>query len=163
MHSDSVLSLQAIADPTSVSLRMTTFIPNRNVSQSDSDYKSDLRLESADCQVVAEGRGDMQYDSDMEGISQPPARGHLSSQDTIPGAERPGGNVDNYRELNHTKADEPQDPFSSEADFNLTSWFIGNKVGKSQIDVYFAEGLSSTNSRSLSTNLFRNTIQVGSD
>ena len=35
-------------------------------------------------------------DSDVGDISQPPVRGHPSSQDTIPGAGRPLGDVDDY-------------------------------------------------------------------
>jgi len=42
----------------------------------------------------------------------------------------------------------PWSPFWSEADFNLTSLFVWNKVAKSQIDAYFANGLGSTDARS---------------
>jgi len=44
-------------------------------------------------------------------------------------------------------ADNPWNRFSSEADCNFAIWFVGNKVAKSQIDAYFAEGLGSTESR----------------
>ena len=37
--------------------------------------------------------------------------------------------------------DDPWNPFSSEADFNLVSWLDRSKVSKSQIDASFAEGL----------------------
>jgi len=94
MHRDIVLSLQAIADPTSVSLRMTTFVPDRSVGQIESNQESDLGLEVADFQVADEGMGDMQHDSDVEDISQAPVSGHPSSQDTIAGAGRPLGDVD---------------------------------------------------------------------
>jgi len=90
----------------------------------------------------------MWHDSDEEDISQPPARRRPSSQETIPGAGRPLGDVDDYRDLNQTMADDAWNPFSSEADFNLASWFVRNKIGKSQSEVYFAEGLAGTYSRS---------------
>jgi len=44
--------------------------------------------------------------------------------------------------------DDPWSPFSSSNDFNLASWLVRSKVAKSQIDVYFAEGLGGTDSRS---------------
>jgi len=107
IHRDIVLSLPAIADPTAVSPLTTIFVPDRSVGQIDSNYKFDLGLEIADCQVADEGMGDMQDDSDAEDISQPPARRRPSSQDTILGAGRPLGDVDNYRELNPTIANFP--------------------------------------------------------
>jgi len=121
MDCDIVLSLQAIADPTSVSPWTTPFVPDSSVSQIDLDYESDLGLEIADCQVPDEGMGDMGHSSDMEDISQPPARGCPSSQDTIPVAGRLLSDVNEYRELNQTMADDPWIPFSSEADFHLAS------------------------------------------
>jgi len=103
----SVLSLQAIAEPPFVLPLMTTFIPDRSVGQIDSDYKSDLGLEIADCQVADEGIRDMEHDSDEEDILQAPARGRPASQDTIPGAGRLLRNLDDYRELNQTITDDP--------------------------------------------------------
>jgi len=44
--------------------------------------------------------------------------------------------------------DDPWSPFSSENDFNLASWFVQSKVAMWQINVYFAEGLGGTDSRS---------------
>jgi len=58
-------------EPTSVSPRTTTCVPDRSVGQIDSAYESDLGLEIADCQVADEGMGDMQHNSDKEDISQP--------------------------------------------------------------------------------------------
>jgi len=51
-------------DPTSVSPRTTTFVPDRSVGQIDSDYKSDIRLEIPDCQVADDGMDDMWHNSD---------------------------------------------------------------------------------------------------
>jgi len=90
----------------------------------------------------------MRHNSDEEGISQPPVHGRPSSQDTTPGAGIPLGNVDDYRELNQTIADDSWNPFSSEVNFNLACWFVRNKVAKSQIHVYFLQDLSGTGSRS---------------
>jgi len=44
--------------------------------------------------------------------------------------------------------DDPWNPFLSEDNFNLASWLVRCKVAKSQIDAFFAEGLSGTDSRS---------------
>jgi len=44
--------------------------------------------------------------------------------------------------------DDPWNPFSSEADFNLASWFFRTKVSKFQIDAYFAEGVGGMHARS---------------
>ena len=43
---------------------------------------------------------------------------------------------------------DPWNPFSSEDDFSLASWLVRTKVAKAQMDAYFAEGLSGTDSRS---------------
>ena len=51
-------------------------------------------------------------------------------------------------QLNLATTNDPWSPFSSEADFNLASWFVWNKVAKSQIDAYFADGLGGTDARS---------------
>ena len=42
----------------------------------------------------------------------------------------------------------PWNPFSSEADLNLASWFVRSKVSNSQIDGHFAEGFDSMDARS---------------
>ena len=134
-------------DPTSVSRQTTTFAPDRSLCQIDSDYESDLGLEIADCQVADEGMGDMLHNSDEEDISQPIVRGRASSQDTIPCEGKPLGVVHDHRELNQRMADDLCNPFTSEADINLASWIVRNKVAKSQIDGYFGEGLGSMDSR----------------
>ena len=147
MHLDIVLSLRAIADPTSGSPRPTAFISDGNINRSDSDYESDPGLEIADCRVACNEIDDIEHDSDAEDISRPPTRGSPSSKETIPGAGRPFGDVNNYTELNRATTNDPWSPFSSEADFNLASWFVRNKVAKSQIDAYFADGLGGTDTR----------------
>ena len=43
---------------------------------------------------------------------------------------------------------DPWNPFSTEADFNLASRLVRSKVSKSQIDAYFAEGLGGMDARS---------------
>jgi len=63
----------------------------------------------------------MQHNSGEEDIFQPLTHGHPSSQDTIVGAGRPLGDLDNYRELNETLEDDPWNPLSSEADLTLAS------------------------------------------
>jgi len=112
--SDIVLSLPPIADPILVSPRMTTCLRDRNISQIDCDYEFALGLEIADCQAADEGMSDMQHDSDNENIFQTRAQGGRASQDTIPGAGRPLGDLNDYRELNHTMADDHWYPFGSE-------------------------------------------------
>jgi len=90
----------------------------------------------------------MRHYSDEEDISQPAACGRPLSQNTIPGAGRPLGDVNDYSVLNQTMADDPWNPFSSEADFNLASCFVCNMVAKLQIDTFLANGLGGMDSRS---------------
>ena len=99
----------------------------------------------------------MQNDSDTEDISYLLVRGHESSgQETIPSAGRPLGEVPGYTELNKAMTNDPWSPFASEHDFNLVSWFLRSKVAKWQIDMYFAEGLGGTDSKSFR---FANTLR----
>jgi len=90
----------------------------------------------------------MPNDSDTEDVSHPPVSVRPSGEETIPGAGRPLDEVAGYTELNKAMTDDSWSPFSSENDFNLASWFVRSKVAKSQIDVYFAEGLGGTDSTS---------------
>src|SRR5437588_2333510 len=75
MHLDIVLSLRAIADPTSGSPRPTAFISDGNINRSDSDYESDPGLEIADCRVACNEIDDIEHDSDTEDIPDPPRAG----------------------------------------------------------------------------------------
>jgi len=145
MHLDIVLSLTAIADAASMG---PTLVRDELENLTDSDYESDCRLEIPDFHAASGEIDDMQNDSDTEDVSHPPVRVRPSGQETIPGAGRPVGEVAGYTELNKAMTDDPWSPFSSENDFNLTSWFVRSKVTKSQIDAYFAEGLGGTDSRS---------------
>jgi len=90
----------------------------------------------------------MQNDSDTEDVSHQPVRVRPLGQETIPSPSTPLNEVGGYTGLNKAMTDDPWSPFSSENDFNLASWFVRRKVAKSQIDVYFAEGLGGTDSRS---------------
>jgi len=90
----------------------------------------------------------MQNNSDTDDVSDPPVSMCPSRRETIPGAGRPLGEVAGYTELNKAITDDPWSPFSSENNFNLASWFVRSKVARSQINVYFAEGLGGTDSRS---------------
>jgi len=146
MHHDILLSLRAIVDRTLPGLR--AFAPDENSDQGDSDYESDPMLEIADCYAASNDPGDMQHDSDEKDLSQPPDRGRPSSQDSFPGAGRARSNVADYTELNEPMKDNPWNPFSSEADFNLASWLVRSNVSKSQIVAYFAEGLGGMNAQS---------------
>jgi len=104
-------------------------------------------LEIADCYAASNDPGDIQHDSDVEDLSQRPDRGRSSSQDSIPGAGRALRDVAGYTELIESMKDDPWNPFSSEADFNLASWLVRSKVSKSQIDAYFADGLGGMDAR----------------
>src|SRR5437588_4152081 len=75
MHLDIVLSLLAIANPTSGSPRPTAFISDGNINQSDLDYESDPGLEIADCWVACNKIDDIEHDLDAEAIFRPPTRG----------------------------------------------------------------------------------------
>jgi len=145
LHFDIVLSLSAIADAASMG---PTFVRDELENQTDSDYESDCRLKIPDFHTASGEIDDMQNDSDTEDLAHPLVRVRPSGQETIPGTGRPLGRVAGYTELNKAMTDDPWCPFSSENDFNLASWFVRSKVAKSQIDVYFAEGLGGTDSRS---------------
>jgi len=145
MHLDIGLSLSAIAETASMG---PTFVRDELENLTDSDYESDCRLEIPDFHTASGEIDDMQNDSDTEEVSHPPVRLRPSGQETIPGAGRPLGEVAGYIELNKAMTNDPWSPFSSDNDFNLASWFVRSKVAKSQIDAYFAEGLSGTDSRS---------------
>ena len=160
MHLDIILSLRANADLTSPG--PPAFVCNENLNQSDSDYESDHRPE------IAEGRAassaidhDMQNDSDAEDVSHPPVCGRSSSQETISGASRALSDVARYMERNRPMTDDSWNTFSSEDDFNLASWLVLSEVAKSEIDVYFAEGLGGTDSRSFeSAHTMRQNLDV---
>ena len=81
-------------------------------------------------------------------FSQPPEGGPSCSQESIPGAGRALGDVAGYTELNEPMKNDPWNPFSLEADFNLASWLVRSKVSKTQIDVNFAEGVGGMDARS---------------
>jgi len=145
MHLDIVLSLSAIADVASMG---PTFVRDELENLTDSDYKSDCRLEIPDFHTASGKIDDMQNNSDTQDVSHPPVRRRPSGRETIPGAGRPLDEVAGYTEINKARTEDPRSPFSSENDFNLASWFVRSKVAKSQIDAYFAEGLGCTHSRS---------------
>jgi len=145
MHLDIVLSLSAIPDAASLG---PTFVRDELQNLTDSVYESDCRLEIPDFHKASGEIDDMPNDSDTEDVSDRPVRVDPSGQETIPGPGRLSGEVAGYTELNKAMTDDPWSPFSSENDPNLASWFVRSKVAKSQITKYFAEGLSSTHSRS---------------
>jgi len=134
MHLDIVLSLRVRATADQGSPQPTAFRPHENVDPDDADYVSDPELEIEDEGAYHEIDNNRPDDSDAEDTSEPPARGHPSSQEIIPGAGRPLGNVVNYTELNLATTNDRWSPFLSEAGFNLASWFVWNKVAKSHID-----------------------------
>jgi len=148
MHLDIVLSLRVRATSDQGSPQPTAFRRHGNVDPEDSDYESDPELEIQDQGAYNEIENDRQDDSDAEDTSEPPARRGPSSQEIIPGAGRPLSDVVNYTELNLATTNDPWSAFSLEADFNLASWFVRNKVAKSQIDTYCADELGGTDARS---------------
>ena len=160
MHLDIVLSLRANADLTLPG--PPAFVRDVKINQSDLDYESDHRLEIAVCRTASsEIDDDMQNNSDAEDVSHPPVCRRPSSQETICGAGRALSDIAGYTKLNRAMTDDPWNPFSSEDDFNLTSWLVRSKMAKSQIDAYFAEGLGGTDSRSFrSTNTRRQHLYV---
>jgi len=90
----------------------------------------------------------MQNDSDAEDVSHLPVRGPPLNLETISGAGRVLSDGTDYTKLNRAITDDPCNPLSSEDYFNLASWPVRSNLSKSQIDVYFAEGLGGTDSRS---------------
>ena len=73
--------------------QLRAFAPAKNSDQGNSDYESDPMLQIGDCYAASSDPGDMQHDWDEEGFSQPPHRGHRSSQESIAGAGRALGDV----------------------------------------------------------------------
>jgi len=147
MHLDIVRSLCANADLTLPG--PPAFVCDENINQSDSDYKSNYRLEIADCRAASSKiDDDMQKNSAAEDVSHPPVCGHPPSQESISGAGRALSDVANYTKLDMAMTDDPWNSFSSKDDFNLASGLVQSKVAKSHINAYFAEGLGGTDSRS---------------
>jgi len=147
MHLDIVLSLCANVDLTSPG--PPAFVRDENINQSDSDYESDYRLEITDCRAASsEIDHDMQNNSDAEDVSHPLVCRRQSSPETISGAGRALSDIADYTKLNSAMTDDTWNPFSSGDNFNLASWVVPSKVGKWQIDVYFAAGLGGTDSKS---------------
>jgi len=146
MHFDIVLSLTTSADAAS-STAQPTFVCDELENKTDSDYKSDPGLEITNIHTACGEIDDMYNDSDTEDISHTLVRARPSCQETTPATGRHLGEVAGYTELNKAMTDHPWSPFSSEDDFNLASWFVPSKVAKSQIDGYFLQGLSGTDSR----------------
>ena len=109
-------------------------------------FFADVKM--ADCYTASNYPGDMQHEEDEEDFSKPLHRRRPSSQEGIPGAARALSDVTGYTEPNEAMIDDPWNPFSSEADFNLASWLVPSKVSKSQFDAYFAEGLGGMDARS---------------
>ena len=98
----------------------TSFIENATVNPRDtaagdlfagdwgnSDYRSDRAILSHDLRSEQERVGDMEDDSDSEGISQQPDTSIQWSRQTIPDACLPFSNVIRYEELNQTMLDQP--------------------------------------------------------
>ena len=107
----------------------------------DSDSESDQAILSHDLRSERERVGDMEDDSDSEGISRRPDTSIPWNWQTIPDTGRPLGDVTGYGELNQAMLEEPWSPLSSEHDFNLASWFVQSKVAKTRIEDYFSKGL----------------------
>jgi len=147
MHLDIVLSIQVHAKADSRSLEPSAFRPHENIDLDDSDYESDPNLEIEDPGAYNEIENNRPDDSDATATSEPPACRRRSSQESIPGAANLLGNGVNYTELNLATTNNPWSPFSSEEHFNLWSWFVRNKVAKSEIESYFADQLGGTDGR----------------
>ena len=105
-------------------------------------------LEIADCYTASNDPGYLQHYSDEEYFSHSPDRGHPSTQEGIAGPGRGLSNGTGYMELNEVMIDDPWNPFSTEANFNLVSWLVQSKVAKPQIQAYFAESLGGMDARS---------------
>ena len=154
-HHDILLFRRQIADfGSATSSVQTSFTEDEIVNQrdtsardkfaegwGDSDYESDPAILSHDLRSEQERVGDMENDSDSEGVSRRPDTSIPWSRQTIPDASRPLGDVTGYEEHNQAMLEEPWSPFSSKRDFNLASWFMQNKVARTRIDDYFGNGL----------------------
>ena len=79
----------------------------------DSDYESDPAILSHDLRSEQERVGNMEDDSDSEGVSRRPDTSIPWSRQTIPVAGKPPGDVTGYEELSQAMLEEPWSPFSS--------------------------------------------------
>jgi len=84
-----------------------TFVHDVLENLTDSDYKSDCRLEIPDFHTASGEIDDMQNESDMEEVSHPLLCVHPSGQETIPGAGRPLREVGGNTELNKAMTNNP--------------------------------------------------------
>ena len=154
-HHDRFLFRRQTADfGSATSSVQTSFIEYETVNQhhtgaadefaegwGDSDYESDPAILSHDLLSERERVGDMEKDSDSEGVSRRPDTSIPWNRQTIPDAGRPIGDVTGYEEHNQAMLEEPWSPLSSERDLNLASWFVPSKLAKTRIDDYFSKGL----------------------
>jgi len=113
MHLDIVLSLRVRATADQDSPQPTAFRRHENVDPDNSDYESDPELELEDQGAYNEIENDRQDDSDAADTSKPPAHGRPSSQEIIPGAGRPLGDIVNYTGLNLVTTNDRGSLFSS--------------------------------------------------
>ena len=111
MYIDIFLSLRVCATAHQGSPQPTPFRLHENVDPDDSDYESDPQLEIEAQGAYNQIENDRQDDSDVEDTSKPPARRRPSSQEIIPGAGRPPGDVVNYTELNLATTNDALEPF----------------------------------------------------
>jgi len=84
-----------------------TFVHDVLENLTDSDYKSDWRLEIPDFHNASGEIDDMEKESDMEEVSHPLLCVRPSGQETIPGASRPLGEVGGNTELNKAMTNNP--------------------------------------------------------
>ena len=139
----------------------TSFIENATANQLDtsagdefsegwgnSDYESDPAILSNDLRSEQKRVGNMENDAYPAGVSRKPDTSIPWSQQTIPDASRPLGDVTGYEELNQAMLDQPSSAFSSQLDFHLASWFVQSMVAKTRIDDYFRKGLGGMERRS---------------
>jgi hypothetical protein len=124
-----------------VNQRVTSDVDEFAEGGGNSDYESDPAILDYDLGSEQETGSDIEHDSDSEDVSRHPDKSIPCSQQTIPDAGKPIGDVTGYEELNQAMLDDPWAPFCSERDFNLASWFVRSKVPKTRINDYFGKGL----------------------
>ena len=118
----------------------TDLLHHEGHERPDSDYESDLD---------STGRGhdaftdDIAKESDTEMLNGTP--GSLAGQQThYEGSGEAVGDVNGFEQECDILSKDPWAPFTSAHGFKLASWFIQNKVSKSQINEYFTNRLGNS-------------------
>ena len=108
----------------------------------DSDYESDLDSAGSEHNAFID---DIANVSDTEREIENGTPGSLAGKETqYEGSGEAVGDVNRFEQESDGLSDDPWAPFTSAHGFKLASWFIQNKVSRSQINESFTNGLGNS-------------------